>query len=345
MIAWIISGVLLILVIYFGIRLHQKIVIDKTELNEYQSSIDKLKAQKNDLNEDIRTQQDIIESNNSRIKSTKDEINRAELQYNTTIKDRTEELDSYFEELRAERQKSLDAQFDKAFKEKEDTLRAKYESAVVWYEKAELQDKERAECANRAAEQIISEAYERATKAIEGTKEEEERFNSLLEPLKQYEKEKQERLFYTIQVPEEYKDDIDFLLTTVAAKVQHPDIINKLVWAEYVKPYLDSTFKRVGIEDKSGIYKLTSLINGKCYVGKSTNIKKRIADHMKSVVGIQAIADQAVHHAIAREGYWNWTIEPIIYCEKDKLNELEKYYISFFKSETFGYNRNSGGGG
>ena len=66
---------------------------------------------------------------------------------------------------------------------------------------------------------------------------------------------------------------------------------------------------------------------------------------MKSVVGISTIADQAVHHIIAREGYWNWTIEPIIYCDKDKLNELEKYYIDFFKSNEFGYNKTKGGEG
>jgi len=39
-----------------------------------------------------------------------------------------------------------------------------------------------------------------------------------------------------------------------------------------------------------------------------------------------------VHHAILKEGFWNWTIEIITYCEKEKLNELEKYYISFFKT-------------
>jgi hypothetical protein len=31
--------------------------------------------------------------------------------------------------------------------------------------------------------------------------------------------ERQQRLFYTIQVPDEYKEDIDFLLTTVSQKV------------------------------------------------------------------------------------------------------------------------------
>jgi hypothetical protein len=39
----------------------------------------------------------------------------------------------------------------------------------------------------------------------------------------------------------------------------HPDIISKLVWAEYVKPNLDDTFKRVEVKPEAGIYKLTSL--------------------------------------------------------------------------------------
>jgi len=81
------------------------------------------------------------------------------------------------------------------------------------------------------------------------------------------------------------------LLTTVAGKVQHPDIISKLVWTEYVKPNIEDTFKRIEIKAEPGIYKLTSLINGKCYIGKSTNVKSRIADHFKSVVGIKSIAD------------------------------------------------------
>jgi len=118
-----------------------------------------------------------------------------------------------------------------------------------------------------------------------------------------------------------------------------------LVWNEYVKPYIDDTFRRVGIEDKPGIYKITNLDNGKAYIGKSTDIKKRLADHFKASVGLKSIAWQAVHDEILRTGFWNWTLEPIIYCDKDKLNEMEKYYINFFDTVNSGYNRNSGGGG
>jgi len=80
-------------------------------------------------------------------------------------------------------------------------------------------------------------------------------------------------------------------LTTVAQKVQHPDIISKLVWAEYVKPNLDNTFKRIEIKPEPGIYKLTNIDNGMAYIGKSTNVKTRIADHFKSSIGITSIAD------------------------------------------------------
>lgn len=93
---------------------------------------------------------------------------------------------------------------------------------------------------------------------------------------------------------------------------------------------MDETIKRVGIKAEPGIYKLTNIENGKAYIGKSTDIKKRIQDHFKSSIGIASIAHQAVHDEILHTGFWNWSIEYIIYCDKADLNELEKYYIDFF---------------
>ena len=80
--------------------------------------------------------------------------------------------------------------------------------------------------------------------------------------------------------------------------MRHPDIISKLIWTEYVRPYLDATCKRVGIDNRPGIYKITNINDKKAYIGKSTDMKKRIAEHYKSSVGIKSIADQAVHHAM-----------------------------------------------
>ena len=335
---WLACGLLLITTLVLCILLTRKVKIDTTEKNKIKFEVESLKIQKDDLDRDIEVQQNLIEDYSNK-------IYEAQQRYNNEMRDRTVELNEYFAAERNSRQEQLDEEFSRKIQDKEQALRLQYENTFHEYQLKERDAVEAAIAAEEESNERILAAVTRAELAEQEATEKEKQFNALLEPIRQYEQEKQARLFYTIQVPDEYKEDIDFLLTTVAAKVQHPDVINKLVWAEYVKPYIDETFKRVGIEDKAGIYKLTSLIDGKCYIGKSTNIKKRISDHMKSVVGIQSIADQVVHHAIAKDGYWNWTIEPIIYCDKEQLNDLEKYYIDFFKSQEFGYNKNVGGGG
>ena len=168
-------------------------------------------------------------------------------------------------------------------------------------------------------------------------------YQNLIASQKTLEKEEQEKRFYTVQISEEYQSDIDYLLNSVAPQVKHPDIISKLIWQEYVKPSLDETLKRVGIENEAGIYKITSLTNGKAYIGKSTNLKKRLQDHFKSAVGISSIADQEIHHQILKEGIWNWTIEKVCSCEKNELGDKEKFFIASFKTQEWGYNKTAGG--
>ena len=168
-------------------------------------------------------------------------------------------------------------------------------------------------------------------------------YENLIAPFKLIEQEQQEKLFWCIQIPEVEREDIHFLLTTVAPQVRNKDIIPKLVWSEYIQKPTQELMKRVGIDDNPGIYKITNVKTNKCYVGKSTKVRQRLIDHIKGSVGISTIADQRIHHAMLEEGLWNWTFEKICDCGKDELNEKEKYYISFFKSQEWGYNIMSGG--
>lgn len=335
MAAILILAIIIICLIY---KLNKKQSINRDGLRKLQAEIktneDRLQSicyETNQLVKEKATLTEQIEQYNNKIlevqKKYREELNR-----------KTSDLDTYFINQKQLRQSELDTTFDQLWREKQQNLEFKYKQLLQEY-----QDKK--DHAQEEMEQTIAAATASQTAIIAETQEQQKRFEGLLLPLQQYEKEQQERLFYTIQVPDEYKEDINFLVTTVSQKVQHPDIINKLVWAEYVKPYIDETFKRVGIEEKPGIYKITNIDSGKCYIGKSTNIKKRIIDHFKSSIGIKTISDQAVHHAIWQTGFWNWAIEPIIYCEKEQLSDLEKYYIDFFKSNTFGFNKTGGGEG
>ena len=94
---------------------------------------------------------------------------------------------------------------------------------------------------------------------------------------------------------------------------------------------------------KSGIYKITNDRTKQAYIGRSTSVRKRLTDHIKSSVGISTIADQRVHQAMRDEGIWNFTFELIEECSKEQLNEREKYYINFFSTEKLGYNQKAGG--
>lgn len=317
----------LIIIGFLGYKLYQKQKIDKSELEHYNKELINTKAKKKILDEQV-------EYEKYKLEECRKDLSAAIDVYNDLTENKIKELDASMEEQRQKRQVDLDKQFEES-KQKLDLKVERYKDDC---EKLIGQITDMTERSKEENFTMIQQYHNE----IEACK---QQYESLLEPIKQYEKERQERLFYTIQLPEEYQDDIDFLLTTVAAKVQHPDIVSKLVWNEYVKPNLDNTFKRIEIKSEPGIYKLTSLANGMSYIGKSTDVKKRIADHFKSAIGIKSIADQAVHHAILKEGFWNWTIEIITYDDKERLNELEKYYIEFFKTQEYGYNKNSGGGG
>ena len=330
--SWILCGILLIIIILLIIKQNNKVAIDRSEAEKYQQELTQLRNEKQTLINDIK------ENSEALIADYQNKISEIQTKYREALNKKTQDLDLYFENQKLTRQSEMDTDFERLWREKEENLKTKY----IQFEREELEKEHKF---RQEVQKVIDSARESQENILAETRAQQERFEGLLFPLRQYEMEQQERLFYTIQVPDEYKDDINFLITTVSQKVQHPDIINKLVWAEYVKPYIDGTFKRVGIEDKPGIYKITNLDSGKCYIGKSTNVKKRIADHFKSSIGIKTIADQAVHHEIWKTGFWNWTIEIIIYCEKEQLNELEKYYIDFFKSNSFGYNKTGGGEG
>ena len=85
-----------------------------------------------------------------------------------------------------------------------------------------------------------------------------------------------------------------------------------------------------------GIYKITHKISGKCYIGQSTELERRLYSHMNSW------EDSRIDQAIKEEPQ-NFTYEIIELCNKEDLNEREIYWISYYDSYVDGYNRTPGG--
>lgn len=334
-----IIGCLILIIGFLGFKLFQKQKIDQTALNNYKKEISQATKEWKETmqmtaaeTERCKAAHEAREWEEEKLEECRKDLQAALDVYQNITDNKLKEIDASIEEQRQKRQDEL----DKDFNVRKELMEKALNEIQTECEKQEKAYKD-------AAEQVYVDCNDKVSHYIVWTEGFKQKFESIQAALRLYDAEKQAKLYYTIQLPEEFQEDIEYLLTTVADKVQHPDIISKLVWAEYVKPNLEDTFKRIEIKAEPGIYKLTSLATGKCYVGKSTNVKTRIADHFKSAVGIKSIADQAVHHAILKEGFWNWQIEIITYCDKEQLSELEKYYIEFFKSQEFGYNKNAGG--
>ena len=96
-----------------------------------------------------------------------------------------------------------------------------------------------------------------------------------------------------------------------------------------------------------GIYKITNTINGKCYIGKSENLGKRIKYHICSLKNGN---NKNTHMQNAYDHYGTGTFELEILEElsnTDDINEREKYWIKFYNSNNpeYGYNKTEGGDG
>lgn len=95
-----------------------------------------------------------------------------------------------------------------------------------------------------------------------------------------------------------------------------------------------------------GIYKITNLINGKVYIGKSTNIEKRWKEHLRGPrKNISKM--NILYKAFNKYGMINFQFEVLKECSTEELNELEVQYIKEYHSCIFdeqcaGYNATFG---
>ena len=94
---------------------------------------------------------------------------------------------------------------------------------------------------------------------------------------------------------------------------------------------------------KNVIYCIENYNTHKKYIGKtSAEVSKRWTEHVKSSLNIGGIKKQKIHEALFN--HWDeYTFSILEETTKDKLSEREKYYISFFETDKYGFNLKSGG--
>lgn len=94
----------------------------------------------------------------------------------------------------------------------------------------------------------------------------------------------------------------------------------------------------------SGIYKITCLVDGRCYIGQSVNVFIRLKQH-KSNLKSNRHENKYLQGLYNQFGANNFTYELIEECSIEELDEREKYWINFFGGKDSKMNCNFESGG
>lgn len=143
--------------------------------------------------------------------------------------------------------------------------------------------------------------------------------------------------FYTLNLPQEDINEVK-RLREVLPYLRDKEPLNKVIYKSYYeKPYTDLVGRVIGPGIHTGIYKITNIQNGMCYVGQAANIAERWRQHIKRGVGAEAPTRNKLYPAMLAIGVENFTFEVIEECERSKLDEREDYWQNYFHAKDFGY--------
>lgn len=154
---------------------------------------------------------------------------------------------------------------------------------------------------------------------------------------KRAEELKNQQDYYRIQLSAADLHEIE-LLREVEPYLRDKEPLNKVIWkCYYEKPTTDMIGRVVGSGIHTGIYKLTEIATGKCYVGQAANIADRWKQHIKRGVGADTPTRNKLYPAMIAAGPENFTFEIVEECDRTLLDEREDFWQDYFKAKEFGY--------
>ena len=155
--------------------------------------------------------------------------------------------------------------------------------------------------------------------------------------IRMYEEANKEK-FYMIQIEESDAEEIDELLD-ILPKLRNPVPLRKALFDIYYRqPVKDMIYRVVGPDERpSGIYKITFIETGECYIGQSVDIGSRFMQHIRRGFGIDDVSSSKLYAAMLKHSLHKFKFEVVERCDEELLNEKEKYWAEYFKSREFGF--------
>ena len=266
--------------------------------------------------DELNKKKEGIEQLEKEAKQIQEKINEKQKFNSSLFKLREEELDRLIEEKRKEKEQNLLLLLEREQAEK-----------IEYYNK---------ETEQFLTEQVLlkakyQEQVNQIKKELDDFSEKQAAINEAIRRKRELEEAED---FFRINVPEEDQEDIE-VFNTIAPRLRNKEALNKLIFSVFIQRPMDEMIKRItGGREISGIYKITYLKTGEAYIGKTTNMKKRWSEHVKSALDIGTIAHSSFHNRLRKDGLWNYTFEILEEVPKENLTEREKFYIKLYGTDT-----------
>ena len=143
---------------------------------------------------------------------------------------------------------------------------------------------------------------------------------------------------YSLSIDDVSKAEIKELYSVAYKYSRIRPIILKAVYDIYYAPEVKKLVSRIiGPNKITGIYKITSKVDGRVYVGKSVDISERWVTHFKRAAGVETETTNLLYPAMRSAGLENFTFE-VLEEVKDSsiLGQREKYWQEFYDAKTHG---------
>lgn len=278
---------------------------NKEEINQHQKKIEELKSQEK---QEIDSLKNIV----SRVREAQASANENAEQYYQ------QRLATIEEQVKLEHEKLV-----QNFQKTKEILDNQYEQSKI--SKQQELDEFTQQCDNQIQEAQYQ--LDRIQKKVD----------SATEVAKRAEAEQTEKEFYRIHLSNEDVEEIK-RIRSIEPYLRNKEPLNKVIWKYYYeKPVNEMIGRVIGPGTHIGIYKITEIESGKCYVGQSVDLSSRFKQHIKRGIGAETPTKNKLYPAMLAIGPENFTFEVIQECQKEELDSLEDEYQVFFHSIDFGY--------
>ena len=269
----------------------------------------------------------------SNLKLEKDKLNYEQLNTKNDIKNLKEQINIYTENLRQidETISNSKLRSQEAFESYCDILDSAYRNTEKEY--SELEDSLK-EAYAIAQEKLLAETSEiqRELDKIKATR------TAAIEAQIREKKIKEQQSFYCLKISDADIADIQ-KLENIKKTLNKPRVLSMLIWQTWFqKPLKALAANILGTSTVTGIYKITNIITGECYIGQAADVASRWSEHAKCGLGIDTPAGNKLYKAMQEYGLQSFSWELLEKCNREELNEKERYYISLYDSVNYGYN-------